>query len=144
MITNNIAKILLILLLLIGISFHLEAQSEQNSVESDESLRFIQSLGEMVREERISADAGWEVFSCLAAGELRDKILVYINMLANYQMSDSNLKGFKANIDGPFVRDCSQVLKLDRAELIKEFAIKTDANITSIDVKKIFLGLGEK
>jgi len=115
------------------------------SASEDEKKAFVRILTEQLIAGLISADAGWEVFSNLMDGERRDKLLIYINILAEFQKIDPKNLGYRISIRGVFIRDCAAVLSVPRETLLKNFStqIGNDKNEegTTINARKLFLGL---
>lgn len=120
---------------------------EQDSLVSAEVEKkaVVRILTEQLSAGLISADAGWEVFSNLMDGERRDKLLIYINILAEFQKIDPKNLGYRISIKGVFIRDCSAVLSVPRETLLKNFStqIGNDKNEegATINARKLFLGL---
>lgn len=124
-----------------------KTNKEQDSlvITEAEKKAFIGILTEQLRKDLISADAGWEVFSNLIDGQLRDKLLIYINILAEFQKIDPKNLGYRISIRGAFIRDCSAVLSVPRTTLLEKFSTPTNndknGESATINVRNLFLGL---
>ena len=69
------------------------------SAETEKKAESIRKLTEQLRAGLISADVGWEVFSKSMEGEKRDKLLIYLNILAEMQRMNPKNPGYR--ISGP-------------------------------------------
>lgn len=122
--------------------------NEQNSpvgTETEKKTESIRKLTEQLRTGLISADVGWEVFSKSMEGEKRDKLLIYLNILAEMQRMNPKNLGYRISVEGVFIRDCSAVLSVPRETLLKKYSTKkgNDKNEegTIINAQKLFWGL---
>lgn len=110
-----------------------------------EKIAFIRILTEQLSADLISADAGWEVFSNLADGSLRDRLFIYINILSELQKIDAKKSGYRICIKGAFIRDCSTVLFVPNDKLLAKFSAKKSPNKSDecayIDSRALFLSL---
>ena len=106
---------------------------------------FLRILIERLSKSLISADAGWEFYSSLIDGELRDKLLIYINILAEIQKIDPKHPGYRMGVKGVFIHDCSKVLSVPSETIMGNFSQRkgndNNEDIVIIDARKLFLGI---
>lgn len=139
-------KFLAILVFICGICFAKDEIHQESNVrvetEADNEV-IVKFLTKQLKENRISADAGWELFSSLMDGELRDKMLIFINILSEAQKMNPNSLGYRIGIRGVFIRDCSAVLSIPSEKLVGKYGTQVDQNNREesiFSMRELFLG----
>lgn len=104
---------------------------------------FLEILIEQLSKNLISADAGWEFYSNLTEGRVRDKLLVYINILAEIQKVDQKHIGYRIGVRGVFIHACSEVLSVPSETILRKFSKHQDNNkdMAILDARKLFIGI---
>ncbi len=108
-------------------------------------------LMDRLGEDKVSTDSAWEVFSAFVGeGETdRDKAMSFVNMLFNGQAPLTKREGYKVRPTGPFIRDCSATLSINREALLNHFTANIVDDLHAekcvlFDARKLFLSLGTK
>ena len=108
-------------------------------------------LLEKLYDNKVSADAAWEVFSTFVdQGEsVSHKVMAFANILYNGQAPFPERTGYPIRPNGPFVRDCSAALSISRRALVEHFttsmaAVSNQEENVLLDAKKLFRSFGTK